>query len=234
MKSFENQTFERFYDRNSGKVFSDIEFRNCTFGSCAISMARNPALRSTIRNVRLIGCEEVSCALHTAIVEDVIVDGLKASGSAGGLFQTWGAVFKHVILKGKVRRVMFSPAVALGLATRDEQQAFDDANAAYYKSIDWAMDISQGEFEECEIQSVPAHLIRRDPETQVVVTRAKAARGEWRKLDLSKTHWPISLDFFLKRGDQDVVLVTPKCSKKFRDLLAGLKMLRDAGIAEPD
>jgi hypothetical protein len=51
---------------------------------------------------------------------------------------------------------------------------------------------------------------------------------------LSKTHWPISLDFLLKRGDQDVVLVAPKRGKKFRDLLAGLKLLRDAGVAEPN
>jgi hypothetical protein len=197
-------------------------------------MTRNPSLRSTIRNVRLIGCEEVGCSLHTAIVEEVLVDGLKTSGSAGGLFQTWAAVFKHVILKGKVRRVMFSSAVSLGMATKDEQQAFDEVNAAYYRTVDWAMDISQGEFEECEIQCVPAHLVRRDPETQVVVTRAKAARGEWRQLDLSKTHWAVSLDWFLKRGDHDVVLVAPKRSKKFHDLLAGLKLLRDANIAEPE
>lgn len=234
MKIFENQTFERFYDQDSGNLFSDLEFRKCRFESCAISITRDPSLRSTIRNVKLIDCEEFTCSLYTAIVEDMLIDGLKTSGAAGGLFQIWAAVFKHVILKGKIRRVMFSPVVSLGKATKEQQQAFDDANATYYKDVDWALDISQGEFEECEIQCVSAHLIKRDPETQVVVTRAKAARGEWRQLDLSKTHWPISLQFLINRGDQDVVLVAPKRSKKFRDLLAGLKMLRDAGVAEPN
>jgi hypothetical protein len=234
MRVFENETFERFYDRNSGAVFSDLEFRKCRFVSCAISITLDPRLRSTIRNVKLINCEEVTCTLDTAVVENVLVDGLKTSGAAGGLFQTWGAVFKHVTLKGKIRRVMFSPAVAPSVASRDHQQAFDDANAEFYKNIDWAMDVSQGEFEECEIQNVPARLIRRDPETQVIVTRAKAAQGEWRKLDLSKTHWGVSLNFFLNRGDQDIVLVAPKRSKKFAALLNGLKMLRDAGVAEPD
>lgn len=234
MRVFENQTFERFYDRNSGVVFSDLEFHGCRFESCAISMTRDPSLRSTVRNVRLINCEEVTCSLHTAIVEDVLIDGLKTSGAAGGLFQTWGAVFKHVVLKGKVRRIMFSPAVAPGLANQDQQQAFDDANAAYYRGVDWALDISEGQFEECEIQNVPAKLIRRDPETQVVVTRSKAAQGEWRKLDLSKTHWPVSLNFFLNRGDKDIVLVAPKRDKKFAALLDGLKKLRYAGVAEPD
>ena len=230
MKLFENQTFQRFQDRNSAAMFSDLEFRNCHFLSGAISITLDPKLRSTIRHVKLIRCENTGGSLWPAIVEDVTVDGLKTHR----LFQSWGAVFKHVVLKGKIGRVMFSPAVYAGKATKEQQQAFDDANAEYYKTVDWAMDISEGEFEECEIQCIPAHLIKRDPETQVVVTRAKAARGEWRRLDLSKTHWPISLDFLLKRGDQDVVLVAPKRGKKFRDLLAGLKSLRDAGVAEPN
>jgi hypothetical protein len=229
MKVFENQTFERFYDQDSSAVFSDLEFRKCRFVSCTISITLDPKLRSTVRNVNLVGCDYISGNLRPAIIENVTVEGLKTNR----LFQSWGAVFKHVTLKGRIGRVMFSPVVAPSVANRDHQIAFDDANSAFYKTVDWAMDISQGEFEECEIQNVPAKLIRRDPETQVIVTRAKAARGEWRKLDLSKTHWAVSLDFFLNRGDQDIVLVAPKRNKRFPTLLDGLKMLRDAGVAEP-
>jgi hypothetical protein len=229
MNIFEKKTFESFYDRNSGAVFSDLEFRKCRFVSCAISITLDPRLRSTVRNVALDHCEALGCAIDPAILEDVMVDGLKTHN-----LQTWGAVFKHVTLRGKTGRVMFSPAVFPGKATKEQQQTFDDANAAYYRAVDWALDVSQGEFEDCEIQCVPARLVRRDPETQVVVTRAKAARGEWRKLDLSKTHWQVSLDLLLQRGDQDAVLVAPKRNKKFKDLLAGLKLLRDAGVAEPD
>jgi hypothetical protein len=61
VKVFEKKTFERFYDQDSGAVFSDLEFRDCVFQSCAISMTQNPRLRSTIRNIKLINCEEVSC-----------------------------------------------------------------------------------------------------------------------------------------------------------------------------
>ena len=38
------------------------------------------------------------------------------------------------------------------------------------------------------------------------MTRASAMRGEWRTLDLSRTHWRTSLEFLLERGDPDVVL----------------------------
>jgi hypothetical protein len=38
----------------------------------------------------------------------------------------------------------------------------------------------------------------------------------------------------LDGGHDDVVLVSPKRSKHFSDLVDDLKRLRDAGIAEPD
>ncbi len=165
-----------------------------------------------------------------AIIEDVLVEHFKTNG----LFQTWGAVFKHVTLRGKIGRIMISPFVAPGLATPEQQRLFDEANAEYYANVDWALDISEAEFEECDLRRVPAHLVRRDPETQVVVKRENAMRGDWRKLDLSKTHWDTALEFTLKDGDPDIVLVAGKRDRKFRDLVDGLKKLRDAGVAEPD
>lgn len=230
IRVFERQELVRFYDQDSGRTFSGIEFRKCSFLSSAISITRKPELRSTVREVKLIQCEERGCALEAAIVENVLVDGLKTHG----LLQAWGAVFKHVTLRGKIGRVMISPAVATGMATKAQQRAFDEANAAYYAGVDWALDISEAEFEEGEIQRVPAHLVRRDPATQVVVTREMALQGGWRQLDLSKTHWATSLEFMLKRGDPDVVLVAPKRHRRYRELLEGLRMLRDAGVAEPE
>jgi hypothetical protein len=230
MRIFERQEFRSIYDQDSGSVFDGLEFRRCKFESCAIGMTRDPRLRTTVRNVRLLDCERRGCTMYAAIVEDVLVQGLRTNG----LLQTWAAVYKHVVLRGRVGRVMISPALALGTAPPSEQRAFDEANAAFYLSVDWALDITEAEFEEGEIQRVPARLVRRDPETQVVVTRESAMRGEWRRLDLSRTHWATSLEFFLERGDPDVVLVAPKRDRRFRQLLDGLKMLRDAGVAEPD
>src|SRR5438445_11111437 len=135
---FSNQDFEPYYD-NGGRTFADLEFHKCRFRSSAISITEDPSLRSKIRNVKLIDCEEQGCTLDTAIVEDVLVQDLKT----GGLFQIWGAVFKHVILRGKIGRIMLSPAVATGTATPEQQQAFDQANAAYYGGVAWAVDIRE-------------------------------------------------------------------------------------------
>lgn len=230
MRRFENQEFVQWFDRGSGAVYSDLEFVKCRFESSGLSITRNPKLRATVCNVRLTKCEQRGSAIDAAILEDVIVEDLKTKG----LLQTWGAVFKHVTLRGKIGRIMVSPFVAPSIATPEEQRAFDVANAGYYAAIDWALDISEAEFEECDLRRVPAHLVRRDSETQVVVRRENAIRGDWRKLDLSKTYWASALEGFLSEGDADIVLVAGKRQKSFRDLLDGLKKLRDAGVAEPD
>lgn len=237
MKTYENQVFERFYDQDSGAVFENLEFRRCQFESSAISIARDPQLRSTVRNVRLIRCEEIGCGIESAIIENVLVDGLKTSD----LLQTWAAVYKHVTLKGKIGRIMISPFLATGGTTPKKQiivqaqkQAFDEANDNYYRTIDWALDISQAEFKEADIRGVPARLILRDPETQVVVTRQKALQGGWQELDLEETWWGLAIDHMLEREEPDIVLVAPKRHRNFKRLLEGLNLLREAGVAEPD
>lgn len=219
-----------FQDRDSAAIFENLKFQSCYFESCMISVTVQPHLRSTVRKGVFRGCEVRGCLIDAAVLEDILVDGLKTRG----LLQTWGAVFRHVTLRGRLGRIMLSPAIASGVATPSEQRAFDEANARFYRDTDWALDITEGEFEELDLRGIPASLIRRDVETQVVVTRKKAMSGAWRNLDLSKTYWATSLQFLLDFGYPDTVLVAPKRHRKYRDLLDGLKMLRDAGVAELD
>jgi hypothetical protein len=227
---YERREFERFLDVG-GQTYANIEFRHCKFISSRISITENPAFRSVVRNVKLIDCEVLGCALNTAVVEEVTVEGLKTNG----LFQTWGAVFKHVTLKGKIGRIMLSPAVATGTATPEEQQAFDKANGAYYANVDWALDIREADFQEADIRDIPASLILRDPKNHFVVKRKNAQEGTWEKLDLSGTYWATAIKFFLLDSKApDIVLVAPKRHPKYIQLLEGLKRLRDAGVAEPN
>jgi hypothetical protein len=170
------------------------------------------------------------CLIDTVIAEDILIDGLKINGS----IESWAAVFKHVVIQGNIDRVMISPLVATGMAKPEEQAAFDEANAAYYQTVDWALDISEARFVECDIRNVPARLIRRDPHSQAVVTREKALLGAWKQLDLSDTYWAEWIQLFLDAGEPDVVLVAPKRHPRYWVLLDGIKKLRDAGVAEPD
>ena len=235
MKIYDRQEFFGLFERyglfdRSGKLISDMLFKHCSFVGCSISATTNVRKRSIVRNIELINCSSRGNTIYTAIIEDVLVSSLKTYT----LLQTWAAVFKHVKLEGNIGRIMISPLVDAARPNSRVQAAFEKANADYYQDVDWALDISEGRFVDCDIRRVPAKLVRRDPETQVVITREKALMGEWKKLDLSKTYWATAIEFLLESGDQDMILVAPKRYSKYPDLLDGLKMLRDAGVAEPD
>jgi hypothetical protein len=233
MKILEDMSFDStlFADRDSGAQFRDIEFHNCYFQGCTLSVTLDPALRSTVENVRLINCSQRGCCVYGAIVRDAVVDRFNTNGQ---LFQTWGAVFDRVVLRGRIDNVMFSSTVFPGVATPAEQKSFDDANMEYYRGVDWALDISRGEFKDLCIRGLPGHLIRRDPETQILVTREKALEGRWKDLEFQENLFPGSLDSFLQRGHPDLILVAPKRHRKFPRFVEDLQLLRKAGVAEPD
>lgn len=235
MQLFENQVFHRFVDHNSSAIFNDIEFRRCTFKGCLVSVTHDPKLRSTIRNVRLFDCNDNGSSIDTAIVEDCLVENLKTPG----LFQAFGTVFNRVILRGKFGDLMISndvpPRGDVNLPYQYENvDAFREANQEYYRQVDWALDISQAEFKDLCIRGVPGRLIRRDPETQILVTRQRALEGAWRDLPFRESRTAFSLEFMLKQEMADTILIAPKRHRKFPSFLEDLRLLREAGVAEPD
>ena len=231
MRVFRKENFRCFYDQDSGRTFEDIEFRECYFQSSAISMTDNPELRSTVRNVRLIDCEQRGCALEAGVLEDILVDGFKTNGG----FDAWATAFKHVTLRGNIGEIMINQAVASGLAAPAEQQAFDEANASYYAGVDWALDITEAAFQELDIRGVPAHLVRRDPDTSIVITRQRALEGKWMSLRLPPKEWcTTAIDMFLEREEPELILVAGKRAGDFESLLECFAILRDAGVTEPD
>lgn len=227
-------TGDRVVGWRNGKYqtrFEKLTFRDCYFESCDVGMTRDPESRVTIKDVVAINCKQKGCIIGPAVFENVSIEGL---GTGGQLLQAWGAAFKNVVLSGKIDRVMLSPIVVLNDRKSPVNLAFRSANAEIYGTVDWALDIRGAEAKELEIQGVPSKLIRRDPETQVVVKAAKALEGDFKSLDFGDTHWAYSIQLMLERGEEDVVLVAPKRSPKFKGLLAALTMLRREGIAESD
>jgi hypothetical protein len=233
-RDLSNQEYrdERFidrHDRNSSRQFEHIRIQNCYFESCSLSLASDPKKRSTVRQVRMEGCEARGCIVFAPILQDVLIANLQIHGR----LQSWGAVFDRVKLTGRQSGFMISPLIDPMQKDAEAQRRFDEANAAFYEEVDWALDIAGAEFTgEVDIRGIPARLIRRDPETQAVVTRESALEGKWRELDLSETYWPTSIEFLLDRSDEDVILIAPKRSPKFGVLMQGLDRLREAGVAE--
>jgi hypothetical protein len=227
-RELRKQTFEMLSDLELPRVLSHATLRDCTFMACDFgSTASTVAARRTIREVTLINCKATNnTSLGPAIIEDVDVEALKTSG----LCIAWGAVYKHVRLRGSCGNLLLTQP-----SPGERERVFLPANAEFYRHVDWALDIAEGEFEELDIRGVPARLIRRDPQTQVVVRRERvlSTQAVWSKLDLAGTPWPMSLTNMLAWGLEDKVLVAPKRKKTFPVWLAGLRLLQDAGVAEP-
>ncbi|WP_146119008.1 hypothetical protein [Blastopirellula marina] len=140
-------------------------------------------------------------------------------------------------MKGAIGSIKVNSWVDVLDQSTKTQGPFDSARERFYREIDWALDIREGKFYNLELHGIPARLVRRDPETQFVVTRERALQPDWRaKLSAGNRHWPFVIDLFLSDGYPDIVLVAPKRKpkKKYLELLDGLNELRELGVAEPN
>lgn len=80
---------------------------------------------------------------------------------------------------------------------------------------------------------MPARLVKRDPETQVILRRERVMSRRWNKLNLD-SYTEVVLDLFLVEGAQETVLVVPKRRKGANKLVQELRKLQADGFAEQD
>lgn len=211
-------------------IYENKVLENCHFVNCQMWVTNTIDRRPLIKNIELVKCELTKCSLGPAIVENMIITDMKINGS----FQSWGAVFNQVVLRGNIGPLIISPYIHPSLASPTQQVDCDRANLDYYNKVDWALDISNAEFTYCDIRCIPSQKIKRDPETQVIIKRTKAAEGSWRDLDLSGTSWPAALELFLfERNEPELLLIAPKKNPKFEIFREGIEKLRKFGIIEP-
>jgi hypothetical protein len=229
VSTYDRPTSFGVYDP-AGRVIEDLELRRCTFASGGLGFMGDVNQRTVVRRVTLRDCTVAGAAVGPVTLEDVTVEGLRTNG----LLDVWGAVYKHVTLRGKIGRVFAKDLVRPQLRTAPEQRSYDAANAKFYKGVDWALDISEAEFEEFDLRGVPAGLVRRDPATQIVVTRKAATKNSsWRKLDYGRCSFKVGIELMIDAGHSDVVLVAEKRSKHFEECLRAIQRLREIGVAEP-
>ena len=231
MRTHRNLTLDGVIDEDSGAVFENLKVIACTFDNCEFSYTTKLKRRSIVRNVTLTECSAISSSIGPAILEDVTIDSL----AVGDILLIWGSVFKHVTLKGKIGAVKINKTADRIKRRPSIEASFAKARTQYYRTVDWALDISKALTTEFDVRGIPAHLIRRDPETQIVVTREKALQLDWRARVSSWNEDGVYLvDRFLTDGDDDCVLIAPKGSKRrFKRVRDALNDLRRAGVAEP-
>jgi hypothetical protein len=235
MKVHKGALFVQLDDRNNPLSFRSEQFENCEFINCLLSYNHDNKRRSSIRGVHLKNCAVQNCSVGPAIFEDCTIENLR---NTGDLLIMWGPVFRHVTLSGPIGSFKVNETINPMNTKPEYQKPFDDFREAFYRDTDWALDISAARFEdELDIRGIPARLFRRDPETQMVITRQRALQPGWTgKLSPDNTLWPFMIRLFLSDGDEDMVLAAPMGARKAErdNLLRGLKELRELGVAEPD
>jgi len=174
-------------------------------------------------------CSTRGVQVGPVILEDVVIDGLRTAQ----LLQVWGPALKHVAIRGRIGRLMISDLHDPS-ASPEDKRAFKAANAAYYKTVDWAIDISDAEFEEADFRGVPGELVRRDSRDQALVRRNDLLDGRWRSVDLTGTWFGTALELMLDRNWESYVLVAPRRDKAYGILVKAIGRLRDAGVAVSD
>lgn len=212
-----------------GCEISDLEIENCVFQSCSLAGAQSVEKRTRVRNVILKNCRVCSCVIFHAIIEDTIIENMTIEND----HFIFGAAFRHVTLRGDFGAIVISNE-AHSSVPKNKQLKIAEANRAFYVETDWALDISQANFEECDIRGIPSNLIKRDPTTQFVVKRDKLLASAWQQIDFADTCWADVLQNMIDFGWDDIVLVAPKRARDFSADLKVLSMLRSLGIAEPD
>ena len=215
-------------------ILEDIEFRRCTVRTCQNPARQTIDERPVVRHVSLVRCHIVASTAGPVIAEDCTIDTIRFHRGIWGAQILPGWAFRHVVVRGNV-----TGSIALvpgpGWNPGPHGPALDDpfvvANAAYYEGVDWALDISEARFTDIVLGSgIPARLIRRDPATQVVITRAALADGRWRDLVADAGGMSVGFERFLVTEFEDTVIVAGTRGRYLAKQLAAFDRLRDAGI----
>lgn len=228
---FEKQIFEGWGDIRAD-LHKDFEFRRCKFYGCSFGYAFSAdfSRRSTALGIKLIDCEAHKCQIKAAVLRDILIENLRSDG-----IMVYGALWDGVKFKGRSGRWLVH-GTFLGMGSTDTSMArYQDLCTKFYSTVDWAVDISEAEFEAFDLRTggIPASLIIRDPETQVIVRRERVMNRNWEKLNFD-SFTSLKLNLFLESGAQDTVLIAPKRMRGVSKMVSDFRKLQAEGFAEPD
>lgn len=219
-----NEEFDNCKVIGPEKIVENFELERCTFVGSAAIQWDDPVPTLVIRCIEAVKCTLDNCSVAGTRLEDITIDDLRIKG---GMLYLTGCVLSRVTLRGKIGSLMaIPPRPGLGkeLSPRASQ-----AIVEAYKSVDWALDISKAEFTDASFDFVPGELIKRDPETQFLLRRERIAEVE-------PGRFPEATRSLLERFERtpfdSIVLVAPKRSRQFQELLGLFQSLREAGLAE--
>ena len=224
--TYRNQRFRGQRSSDGGLVLEGFTFERCVFDNCSLGSLDDRSTEPVIiRSSTVVRCKGRAVFLGWVVVEDCLIDGW-----SGGAYPTDEPLFRRVTVRGNIDAIDVRHPRQL---RRDRSDRIA-RHEAFYADVEWALDIREARFRRCDISGVPGRLVRRDPSTQILVTRERLARSRWQDLGYLGTSWRVGFERMLDAGIEDRVYVAEPRGKDFVAQLALIGILREAGIAEPD
>jgi hypothetical protein len=213
--------------------FDDLRLVGCTFDNCSLALTTDPERMTRVSNLEFIDCSNLNSQISACYLSDVRVENLKT----GDLMLVWAPMLTRVTIAGKIGRLKINEFIRRPGITPSEEATWSALRREHYGQVDWALDISAAKPLLLDIAGIPAAKIRRNPETQIVVTKERLSRAEQVDAiaDLDET-LRFMLESFVSGDAADAVFVAPtgRPAKVFKPVLEGFAELRRAGLAEPD
>lgn len=207
-------------DFRGDRVVADQFLDRCTFSIChahSLSLQKRPVFRRII----VKKCKLNSVDAHGAIFDECTVDGLRTNR----LSMITGCAFRRVVLRGDLGQFL------IRASKRGNADPIDQANLRFYEGVDWALDISEARATTLDIRDVPLELIRRNPETQAIVRKARLPYEEMLRIGLGPAATQILSTFFPDDPDRKLFVACAR-SKTYAARVEAFQQLRNAGLAE--
>ncbi|MBW8482526.1 hypothetical protein [Actinomadura parmotrematis] len=199
--------------------YENVEIVNSKLISCALAQFDDPEYRLTVRGASVRECMVSGGSIQGVHVEDSLIENV----NGGSVFYAHGCVFDRVVIRGAIGAIMAIMPNS-SLAARDLHVA---RMIELYRQVEWALDISAAEFVDVDLCGVPGHLVKIDPETQIILHRDRFDNISVHDLPPLVQVW---LGRFRATPFDSIVAVAPKLSENFLRYLDGIRWLRDNGL----
>jgi hypothetical protein len=209
----------------SNVAISNSYFENCSFGygKSFFGDRYDSVSNSVFTNCKIRGCLVGRAVVRRCEFSNIDIDELFC----------WGTVFDQVVIRGKVNFLVLHGISGSSPVPNDHR-----FRKKFYEGVDWALDISEVTSNNFDIRTgaIPPRLVRRDKETQFLVTTGgrELSSELIERLPVSaltKTH----LKLMRMEHQDDSILIAPTLDRElFKETIRDLVVLKGEGLLVDD
>jgi hypothetical protein len=217
-RTFEHERIERDIDTCQGATF-----RRCTFFGCVVRPSGGDGFLSVGADLTFDRCSFVNNAVQRLVLRDWTLSSYRTPADP---FFLISCLFARVRFTGTCgSTLILGPQPS---ATSPARNVIEQGAIAFYKDVDWALDIRDAKFTDLKVLFVPGELVLRNPERHFLVYRERLKSVDRDTLPDAVRE---RLDVVRTSPFSSTVMIAPDKGRKATEILMGYRTLVDMGIA---